>query len=334
MNDTIAQFAGKVLAGASPSRDEALALADAGVADPHELMYWAHKVRLANFGKAVSFCSIAAGRLGGCSEDCKWCAQSAQSSQELCKPAFTPKEDILAAAGQAIDCGVECFCIVNSGKKPSPGELEKVLDAMSDLGKLKNSTLCLSASLGELNDEQAAALKAAGVRRYNHNLESSRRHYANVVSTHSYDDRLRTLATARRAGIALCCGGIFGVGETWEDRVDLALTLRDEVQPEVTPLNFLHPIPGTPLADAKQLQPLEILSIIAMFRLLLPKVDLKIAGGRTLNLRDLQSWVFYAGATSCISGNLLTTTGRTIQQDMQMIEDLGLEFVPQIKKRH
>jgi biotin synthase len=166
--------------------------------------------------------------------------------------------------------------------------------------------------------------------RYNHNLETSRDFFPKVVTSHSFEDRLGTLAAARGGGLRLCCGGIFGIGESWLDRVDLAVTLRDEVQPDVVPLNFLHPIPGTPLEGASPLPPLEILTIIALFRLAMPEVDLKIAGGREKNLRDLQSWVFYAGGTSTLLGNYLTTTGRPARADLQMVADAGLRIVKEL----
>ncbi len=182
------------------------------------------------------------------------------------------------------------------------------------------------ASLGELDAATSRRLRTAGVVRYNHNLETSRRHFPRVVTTHGYEDRLSTLRTARAAGMSLCCGGIFGIGETWEDRIELALTLRDQVKPDVVPLNFLDARPDTPLADAKPLSPLECLHIIAVFRFFLPMADIKIAGGRRL-LRDLQSWVFHAGASSLMVGDYLTTPGRDVSMDKQMVTDLGLELV-------
>ena len=180
--------------------------------------------------------------------------------------------------------------------------------------------------MGELDETTAHRLRAAGVVRYNHNLETSRSHFGHVVTTHSYDDRLATLRAARSAGIRLCCGGFFGIGETWGDRLELALTLRDEVKPDTVPLNFLDARPGTPMADTAPLTPLECLRVIAIFRFILPTTNIKIAGGRRL-LRDLQSWVFYAGATSLMVGDYLTTQGREASMDAQMVSDLGLELV-------
>ena len=241
------------------------------------------------------------------------------------RPVTASPDELLRAAAQAADNGAACFGIVNSGRRPSPADLQTVAQTAAAI--TAKGRIPPGASVGELDSPAAEALFAAGVRRYNHNLETSRRFYAKVVSTHSYDDRLATLAAARQAGMSLCCGGIFGLGETWEDRVDLAMTLRDEVRPEAVPLNFLHPIPGTPLAGVQPLKPMECLHVIALFRLILPRADIKIAGGRCVNLRDLQSWMFHAGATSCLVGNYLTTLGRDVQADRQMIADLGLRLV-------
>jgi biotin synthase len=324
----IADFGRQVLDNEPLSRPQILSLVSAGTQDPYELLYWAHQVRQANFGMKVAFCSIISGKTGGCSEDCKWCSQSAVSSSTPEGPQKASFADISSAAQDAANNHAGCFCVVHSGRGPSVADVSAVAAAVSDIQPAARAVgMCVSASLGELNAEKAAELAGAGVKRYNHNLETSRRFYSQVVSSHTYDDRLATLRTARQAGMQLCSGGIFGLGETWEDRIDLAITLRDEVHPTITPLNFLHPIPGTPLENNPQVPPLEILTIIAIFRLILPKVDLKICGGRPLNMRDMQSWMFYAGATSCLVGNYLTTLGRYVEDDIQMIKDLGLEIV-------
>jgi len=213
---------------------------------------------------------------------------------------------------------------VNSGRCPSARDISDVAAAAGDISAEPDCRIGVCASLGELTDEQASDLASAGVRRYHHNLETSRRHFTEMVTTHTYDDRLVTLAAARRAGMELCCGGLFGIGETWEDRIELALTIRDEVRPQAVPLNFLHPVPGTPLENQPALAPMEILSIIAAFRMVLPEVDIRLAGGRERNLRNLQSWMFYAGASGFMIGNYLTTTGRKPPDDLQMIADLGM----------
>jgi len=316
-------------AGERLGRDDILSLVEAGRSDPHALLYWAHRVRAERFGRAVVLCSIAAGKVGGCSEDCAWCAQSVSQGTSLVAGSRTTSDNIRAAASEAGGHGAGSFGIVNSGRKPSSDDLATVVAAAEAIAS-DASGLRICASLGEVTAEQARTLAASGVTRYNHNLETSRRFYPQVVSTHAYDDRLASLDAARQAGMSLCCGGIFGLGETWADRVDLAVTLRDRVRPDVVPLNFLHPIPGTPLGGNTPLTPMEILTIIAVFRLVLPTVDLKVAGGREINLRDMQSWIFHAGATSCLIGNYLTTPGRTPPEDLQMIADLGLEVVPEL----
>ena len=311
-------------------RNDILSLVEAGRSDPHALLDGAHRVRVEHFGRAVALCSIAAGKVGGCSEDCTWCAQSVSRGTSRVDTSRTTSDNIHAAAREARGHGAGSFGIVNSGRAPAPDDLSAVAIAAEAISADAGCSLRVCASLGELTDEQARTLATSGVTRYNHNLETSRGFYPKVVTSHAYDDRLATLDVARNAGMSLCCGGIFGLGETWADRVDLAVTLRDRVQPAVVPLNFLHPIPGTPLADNTPLQPMEVLTIIAVFRLVLPAVDLKVAGGREVNLRDMQSWMFYAGATSCLIGNYLTTPGRTPPEDLQMIADLGMEVVPEL----
>jgi biotin synthase len=290
-------------------------------------MYWANRVRRQNFSNAVRLCSIVPGKLGACSEDCKWCAQSVHAGSDKAPPRRTTTQEIHLAASSAITNRAASMGIVNSGRAPSQRDLDDVIEAVREIRSDNNCEIEICASLGELTELQAAQLADAGVTRYHHNLETSRRFFRQVVTTHGYELRIRTLQFARAAGMRICCGGLMGLGETWEDRVDLALTIRDEVNPDVTPLNFLQPMAGTALEDATPLQSIEALAIMAIFRLILPKVDLKVAGGREYNLRDLQSWMFYAGATSCMVGNYLTTTGRDVNSDLQMIEDLGLNIV-------
>lgn len=299
--------------------------------EPWELLHAAWQVRRHYFGRAVRMCSIVPGKLGGCSEDCAWCAQSArQGGSHSGKCERTPTETIVAAAGKASANGASSLGIVNSGRGPTEADLSAVIAAKAAIDAAGECDIPICVSLGELDDEQAARLYAAGVRRYHHNLETSRRMFPQVVTTHSYDSRLATLAAARAAGMDVCCGGLFGLGETWADRIDLAMTIRDEVGADSVPLNFLNPAPGTPLESAKPLSPMECLTIVAVFRLILPTADIKVAGGREVNLRDLQSLIFYAGATSCMTGDYLTTAGRGPEADHQMIADLGLELVTQL----
>ena len=327
----------RTLGGDLLTRDEILRLVADSARDATGLIHWAGRIRTRRFGNAVRFCSIVAGKKGNCSEDCKWCAQSARYAPAKTRAAAvrTDRETIRGAARTARNNNAASRGIVNPGCRPGPDDIAAVGDAAGCVGEegrrgKNGARLRICASLGELTGDQAAELAAAGVLHYNHNIETSRRMFPQMVTTHSYDDRLRTLSTARAAGLKLCCGGIFGIGENWDDRVDMALTLRDDVRPEVVPLNFLHPIAGTPLAGAGPLAPMDILRIIAIYRFVMPNVDIKIAGGRETNLRDLQSWIFHAGATSCLIGDYLTTAGRDASQDLQMVADLGLQIVHEL----
>ncbi|MGL4461352.1 MAG: biotin synthase BioB [Planctomycetia bacterium] len=313
----------RVVQGGSVSRDEAreMMLLDGPIV--YDLMYAANKIRRRFIGDKVSFCSIVPAKFGNCSEDCKFCTQSVYYDTGAAPHAMMEPEEVGKAARDAKANGASAFGIVNQGKGPSKHDWHKVLGAVEEIHKIDG--LCHCAALGELNDEQAADLKNAGLRRYNHNLETSREHYPNVVTTHTWEDRYRTALTVRKAGLELCSGVLLGMGETVDDRVSVLFSLR-ELNPNVVPMNFLHPRPGTPFEHLKPMQPLEILKCISVFRFVLPTQDIKVAGGRELNLRDLQSWMFYAGASSGLVGNYLSTFGRPAEEDLQMIRDLGLRW--------
>ncbi len=327
MHTTIAEMGRQVLDGKLLARDELISLAEVSQKCPYDLFYWANRVRTKHFSNFVRLCSVASTKVGGCGEDCQWCAQSAVSQTGRATPRRLDPGQAVDAARQATKLGATCFGLVNSGKGPAGADFERALEAIQAVQDDSEAQVHVSASLGVLDDAQARRLADKGLFRYHHNLETSQRMFSKLVTTHSYEDRLSTLTAAKKAGLRICSGGLFGLGETWEDRVELALTLRDQVKPESVPLNFLHPIPGTALANQPPLKPLEILSIIAIYRLALPDVEIKVAGGREVNLRDMQSWIFYAGATGCMVGNYLTTTGRPPQDDLAMIRDQGLEIM-------
>lgn len=310
-----------------PRRD-LLRLAESWRDNFHELLSRAHRIREERFGRAVRLCSIVPGKLGGCPGDCRWCAQSIHvSTGEKKGTKRTSCSQIVSEALAAVSWGAANIGIVNSGLRPSARDIDDVIHAAEAIEQAANGQIGVCASLGELTYDQASRLADSRVRRYHHNLETSRRFYPSMVSTHTYDARIQTLRTARKAGLAICCGGLFGLGETWEDRIDLALTLRDEIQPDVVPLNFLIPMPQTPLENQEILSPQEILAVISIVRLILPDADIKVAGGRETNLRSMQSRIFYAGATSCMIGNYLTTAGGDPQEDLQMLQDLNLRVV-------
>jgi len=323
MNETIASLAGRVLDGELLGRAQIDTLQRESESNCDDLLYWANKIRQKFFGNKIKVCSIVAGRLGGCDQDCAFCAQSARFNTAVEKRAtLLGDEEILAGAAQADKNGVANFGIVYSGRTITEAELARIESLVRRIKDEYDLDVCVS--LGIITTEQAKRLAGAGVSRYNHNLETSKRHFPSIVTTHEYADRVRTIEAVKEAGLGICAGGIFGIGETEADRVDMALELR-RLGADTVPMNFLHPIEGTPLGRAEPLRPMQILRIIAIFRVILPKTNLKIAGGRVLNLRDLQSWMFYAGATSILSGDYLTTTGRAVAEDMQMLADLGLE---------
>lgn len=317
------ELARRVIRGEAVPREEAHALFSIDIRSDaiYDLFYAAHKVRRHFHANRVTFCSIVASKFGKCSEDCKFCAQSSHFDTGITAHPMMDREQVQGACTDSRDRGASAFGIVNSGRGPNKKEWPAIMEAIEGMKQVDD--ICHCATLGELNAEQARDLKAAGIRRVNHNLETSKEFYPSVVTTHAWGDRVRTLKIAREAGLELCTGCIFGMGETVEDRVSVAYSLR-EINPQVVPINFLNPIPGTPLENAPKLRPLEILKIISVMRLVLPTVDLKVAGGREKNLRDLQSWIFYCGGTSSIIGNYLATIGRGNEVDMQMVEDLEL----------
>ncbi len=325
MNQQIEQYAKRILAGQLLECDDIIALSDLSSDNLDDLLYWANEIRKANFGNKVKMCSIVPGRLGGCSEDCAFCAQSLHHDTAVDKtPKVLDDEQIMAAAKEAKQKGVPNFGIVYSGKKVDTDELDRLIALTERIKTELSMGVCMS--LGIVSDANMQRLADAGVVRFNHNLETSERHFSEVVTTHKYADRVRTIEAGLKAGMGVCAGGIFGIGETETDRIDMALELR-RLGVDMVPMNFLHPIDGTPLGKAEKLPPREILQIVALYRFILPKTHLKVAGGRALNLRDLQAWIFQAGCTAILTGNYLTTAGRAVEKDLQMLKDLGLETV-------
>lgn len=323
-SDLIAGCARHVLSGRRLDRNEARSLTAVGGDAVYDLFYWANRIRMRFVGRYVKFCSIVAAKVGNCSEDCSFCSQSKRYQTEV-KPGSLTVDQMHSAAEQAMANGASSFGIVNSGRGPTERELDWLEPFFTDTADEGRIRPC--ATLGELTDDQARRLKDMGVLRVNHNLETSRRHFPKIVSTHSYEDRLRTIRIAKSAGLSICSGGIFGMGEDWTDRLDLAFELRD-LGADVVPINFLNRIEGTPLYEhGEDLEPMEALKIIAIYRFILPDREIKIAGGREKILREMQSWMFFAGASSFLIGNYLTTYGRTAELDHQMLRDLGLTYM-------
>lgn len=322
----IAELGQRVLAGGAVTRAEGEWLfALARPEDRLDLLVWANRIREHFHGRRVRLCSIVNVKAGGCPEDCRFCAQSAVHAADSPRHGLLEADEVREAAREAQAQGVAALGLVAAWRDLREGP---ALDQMcARLTELKQSgQVRPDASLGMIRSQKVAdRLKAAGCECYNHNLETSRRFFPQVCTTHTYEDRVRTLHYLKQAGIRICSGGILGMGETREDRCDLAFALR-ELGAHTVPLNFLNPIAGTPFAGLTPLAPMEILQIIACFRFILPQSEIIIAGGRAVNLRDLQSWIFMAGASALMVGNYLTTANQPVAKDLQMLKDLGLSW--------
>jgi biotin synthase len=320
------KLADAVCGGRPVDRETALALHATPDQEVIELLAGADRIRRRFKGNKVSLCSIVNAKSGRCREDCAFCSQSAHHKTDVSAFPLLPGDQIADVFKQASAHPIERFGVVISGRSLKDGEeTEAVCTAIRKLrDDSDGTTIC--ASLGVLSQDTAAKLKEAGLQSYHHNVETSRAFFPRICTTHSYDERVNTVRVAKEAGFSVCCGGIFGLGEDAEDRVDMALLLR-ELDVDSVPLNFLVPVPGTRLAGQTPLKPLEILKIIALFRYMLPEKDIRICGGREKNLRDLQGMAFLAGANGTMLGNYLTTAGRPAEEDLQLLSDLGLEPV-------
>jgi biotin synthase len=288
-----------------------------------DLLLEANKVRQLHKNNRVELCSIVNARSGSCPEDCKFCAQSGRHKAKIDIYPLVGVEEILKAAGKARGNKATCFGIVTSGRAIKDiRDIKTICRAVGRIKKLFPAMKC-SVSLGSVEIKAMKELKMAGADRFHHNLETSENFFPRICTTHTYKERLRTIEAAKKTGFSVCSGALFGLGEKRRDRVSLALLLRD-MEIESVPLNFLHPIKGTPLEGARPMPPHEILRTIAIFRLILPKADIKICGGRAVNLRGLQPLIFMAGASGMMVGNYLTQPGQDPALDLQMIKDLGL----------
>ncbi len=289
------------------------------------LMAEAHHLRERHFGRQVSFCVITNAKSGLCSEDCAFCSQAATASGEIPRYPVPPTEELVTAATQAAAAGASRFSLVTSGRGiTSRREQEVLLRTVAAIVDAVPIQVC--ASLGIVDRGFLKELKAAGVSRYHHNLETAASFFPHICATHSYEERVATIEAAREAGLSVCAGGILGLGESVAQRWELAQALK-ELPVDAVPLNFLHPLPGTGLAGRPLLSPLEALQIIIAFRLLFPDRPLIICGGRQVTLRSLAPLMFAAGANCLMTGDYLTTKGRLPEEDRQMLADLGLELV-------
>jgi biotin synthase len=303
------------------TRDEVAAVAALPLDHLPDLVALAHRVRLAYCGPEVELESLINAKSGACPEDCAFCSQSARFETGVDVYAFLDLDEVVEAARATRAAGATQFCIVVAVRGPEERLLAKVLDAVDAVHE--ETGLEVACSLGLLTDAQAARLAAAGVRRYNHNLETCREVFPSICTTHTWDDRVETARRAVDAGMELCCGGILGMGETLDQRIDFAFELA-ALDPCEVPVNLLDPRPGTPLGNQELLSPREALQAIALFRLVLPRTWIRLAGGRERVLGELQAMGLLAGANALIVGNYLTTIGRSPEDDHALLDALGM----------
>ncbi len=312
-------FAEKALRDEMLSREEALSV----LATPDEqlldLLNAAFRVRERHFGRTVRVQMLMNAKSGACQEDCHYCSQSAVSTADIHQYGLLPQEEMVEGERRAAAAKAQRYCIVISGRSPLERDVAEIAQAVRAIKQEVPIQVCCS--LGLLNEAQAKRLKAAGVDRINHNLNTSEAYHAEICTTHTFRDRLETIQHARAAGLELCSGGIIGMGESDQDIVELAFSLKD-VKPHSIPLNMLHPVPGTPLQDCRHLTPQRCLKVLSLFRFLHPKTEIRVAGGREFNLRTLQPLALYA-ADSIFVGGYLTTPGQPAPEAWKMIEDLG-----------
>lgn len=316
---TLAQ---EVIDGKELSNEEALSILNTNDDDVLSLLDGAYMIRRHYFGKKVKLNMIMNAKSGFCPEDCGYCSQSSKSTAPIEKYPFISKEEILEGAKRAFDNNIGTYCIVASGRGPTRKDVRVVSEAVEEIKEKYGLTVC--ACLGILKEEQAEQLKTAGVDRYNHNLNTSERHHDFITTSHTYRDRVDTVEIAKKYGISPCSGAIVGMKETKEDVVDITRALR-RLNADSIPVNFLHAIDGTKLEGTNELNPRYCLKVLALFRYMNPTKEIRISGGREVNLRSLQPMGMYA-ANSIFVGNYLTTDGQEDNSDFRMLEDLGFEI--------
>lgn len=324
MIDTLKRIEEEISVGGGVAKETALEVLSPDGAPLSALLALTDSLRFRFKGRKVRLCSIVNARSGVCGEDCAFCAQSASWVTGVKRYPLLDACSLAESAHEAYSRGAGEFSIVTSGGGINrESEVRVIEDALRKIaGRDSDRERC--ASLGRMDRESLVRLRDAGLNCFHHNLETSRDFFPRICTTHDREERVRMVRLAREVGLRVCSGGIFGLGESDLDRVDFAIELRD-LGVDSIPLNFLHPIPGTPLEGANHLTPEICLRIIAMFRLVMPERDIVVCGGRRYNLRDLQSMIFWAGANGLLIGDYLTTAGRETDDDLKMIADLGLE---------
>ena len=315
-------LANKAIQEGGISAEEALSVLEADDDELLAIMDAAFRVRKHHYGKKVKLNLIINAKSGLCPEDCGYCSQSIVSTAPVNKYPLLEKDTLVDGARKAMEMKVGTYCIVASGKRATDKEVDQVIEAVKTIKGEMPMKIC--ACLGILSAEQATALKDAGVDRYNHNLNTSKNNFANITTTHTYDDRVNTVNHAKDAGMSPCSGCIIGMGETAKDTVDMAFELR-RLDADSIPVNFLNSIAGTPLENNKELTPQKCLKTLAMMRFVNPTKEIRASGGREVNLRSLQALALYA-ANSIFVGDYLTTEGQQASEDHKMIADLGFEI--------
>lgn len=319
-------FAEKSLRGEPLAREEMTAVLHAPSQRLPELLDAAFRVRRHFFGLRVQIHMLKNIKSGLCPEDCHYCSQSSVSRAPIDKYPLLPKDRLVEGALRAKGVKAIRYCMVASGRGPTQKEVEEIARVVEEIKAEVPINICCS--LGLLTQAKAKILKEAGVERINHNLNTSQRHYSRICTTHTYEDRVETIRNVKSAGLSSCCGGIIGMGETDDDIMEMALALR-ELDVDSIPINFLHPISGTPLEAANHLTPERCLKVLCLFRFLIPSKEIRVAGGRELNLRSLQALSLYPANSIFVDG-YLTTPGQKASEAHRMIEDLGFE----IEERH
>ena len=315
------QLADQVLQGKSITRQDATAILASSDAEVLDLMAAAYRLRREHFGNRVQLYFLMNAKSGLCPEDCSYCSQSKTATSEIPRYNLLSEEKLLAGAKVAHERDSKTYCIVISARGPNEREIKAVEEIIPKIKAEYDLKIC--ACLGLLSDDQAERLKACGVDRVNHNLNTGREHYGEICTTHTYQDRIDTLNAVRTAGMELCSGGIVGMGEQPSDVVDMAFELQ-ELGVHSIPVNFLNPIEGTPLEGMDQLNPRYCLKVLAMFRFVNPDREIRIAGGREMHLGSMQCLGLYA-ANSIFVGDYLTTEGQAPNADYRMIEEMGFE---------
>lgn len=313
----ISELAESIIGGKRLNRSDDLTVLTG--ADTDELCSAADRIRKALCGDSADLCSIINGRSGRCPENCKFCAQSAHNSTGIDEYGFLDENTILAECRHNAERGVHRFSIVTAGRTLSDADFEKAVSAYRRMSAECGIKLC--ASHGLLTEEQFTRLRESGVTTYHCNIETSRRYFPSICTTHTFDDKIACIKRAQKCGLSVCSGGIIGMGETWEDRVDMALTL-SELSIHSVPINALRPIKGTALEDAVPLTETDILRTAAIFRFILPEAYIRLAAGRII-MENSGERAFRSGANAAITGDMLTTSGNDIKTDMEMLTKLG-----------